>query len=81
MDAHEYCNLPQPRSRIYIVAFLNNQDCDKFEFLEPVSLTAGINNIVNRSEKKHEIYYYPQESHIAIKYGKQVFDRNYIYRL
>lgn len=81
MDAHEYCNLPQPRSRIYIVAFLDNQACDKFEFPEPIPLTVGINEIINRNEQKHGIYYYSQESAVVIKYGKQIFDHNYIYRL
>jgi len=81
MDAHDYCNLPQPRSRIYIIAFLDNQDCDRFKYPEPAELTVGINDIVNRSEKKHAIYYYQEKSQIAVQYGKRIFDRNYIYRL
>ena len=81
MDAHEYCNLPQPRSRIYIIAFLDSRACDKFDFPEPIPLTIGINDILNRKERKHEIYYYRQDSQVIVKYGKQIFDRNYIYRL
>ena len=81
MDAHEYCNLPQPRSRIYIVAFLDNHACDKFEFPESIPLTVGINDIVNRHIRQHEIYYYDKDSQVIVKYGKQIFDRNYIYRL
>ena len=81
MDAHEYCNLPQPRSRIYIVAFSDYQECEKFEFPKPIKLTVGINDVINRNERKHEIYYYQQNSQVIMKYGKQIFDRNYIYRL
>ena len=81
MDAHEYANLPQPRSRIFIVAFLDATACDRFEFPEPIELTIGINDIVNRSEQKQEIYYYQQESPIAVKFGEKIIDRNYIYRL
>jgi DNA (cytosine-5)-methyltransferase 1 len=81
MDAHEYCNLPQPRSRIYIVAFLDSHACDKFEFPDPVKLTASINDVVNRNEQKHEIYYYFSDSQVAVKFGKKIFDHNYIYRI
>jgi DNA (cytosine-5)-methyltransferase 1 len=81
LSAHEYCNIPQPRSRIYIVAFLDSQACDGFEFPEPMELTIGINDIINRSERKHEVYYYQPDSHVVKKYGKKIIDRNYIYRL
>ena len=81
IDAHEYCNIPQPRSRIYIIAFLDNRACDKFRFPKPMELTVGINDIVNRKERKHEIYYYKPESQVVAKYGKQINSRNYIYRL
>jgi len=81
MDAHEYCNLPQPRSRIYIVAFLEYQACDSFLYPEPIDLTVGINDIVNRSERKHQIYYYSPDSTVMARYGKDVHDKNYIYRL
>jgi DNA (cytosine-5)-methyltransferase 1 len=81
MDAHEYGNLPQPRSRIFIIAFLNYRDCDNFEYPETVMLTVGINDIINRSERKHDVYYYGKDSMIMQKYGNQIFDRNYIYRI
>jgi DNA (cytosine-5)-methyltransferase 1 len=81
MDAHEYCNIPQPRSRIYIVAFIDSQACERFKFPKPIELTVGINDVVNRHERKHEIYYYQQDSQVIKEYGKKINDRNYIYRL
>lgn len=81
MDAHEYGNLPQPRSRIFIIAFLEIEACDKFQYPEPIKLNVGINNIINRKEQKHEIYYYKQDSRVVSKFGNQIFDRNYIYRI
>ena len=81
MDADKYGNIPQPRSRIFIVAFLDYETCNQFAFPEPVKLTVGINDIINRSEQKHEIYYYSQESKVVMNFGKQIFDRNYIYRI
>jgi len=81
LDAHEYGNIPQPRSRIFIVAFLDYQACDKFEFPEPVKLVIGINDIIVRSDQKHKIYYYSKDSEVFRKFGRQVSDCNYIYRL
>jgi DNA (cytosine-5)-methyltransferase 1 len=56
MDAHVYANIPQPRSRIFIVAFLNYDICGDFRFPEPVTLNIGINNIIDRHNRKHDIY-------------------------
>ena len=81
MPAHEYGNLPQPRSRIFIVAFLNINDCDNFLFPEPMQLTIGINDIVDRNEKKHDIYYYASDSRILVRHGKEINDTRYIYRI
>jgi DNA (cytosine-5)-methyltransferase 1 len=81
LDAHEYGNIPQPRSRIYIIAFLDCRDCDNIEYPEPVQLTIGINDIINRSDRKHDIYYYNKDSTVVQKYSNQIFDRNYIYRI
>jgi DNA (cytosine-5)-methyltransferase 1 len=81
MDAHVYGNLPQPRSRIFIAAFLDCAVCDRFRFPEPIDLTRGINDIVNRAEKKHSSYYYRTDSEIVQRYGREITDRRYIYRI
>lgn len=81
IDAHEYGNIPQPRSRIFIVAFLDYEACDRFEFPEPVKLEVGINDIIQRDERKHDIYYYGDDSEVTQKHGQQIFDYDYIYRL
>ena len=81
MDAHVYGNLPQPRSRIFIIAFLDYDMCDSFTFPEPIELTVGINDIIKRNEKKHHSYYYKPDSKVVQSYGKRIYDRNYVYRL
>lgn len=81
MDAHLYGNIPQPRSRIYIAAFNDIDLCNLFEFPEEISLTCTINDIINRHEKKHDIYYYQADSKVIEKYGNQIKDSNYIYRI
>lgn len=81
MDAHVYGNLPQPRSRIYITAFKDIDMCDRFSYPEPIELTTQINDIINRHEKKHQIYYYKSESEIFQRYSQGINDSSYIYRL
>lgn len=81
MDAHIYGNILQPRSRIYIVAFLDYDLCDSFSFPDPVELTVGINNVIKRSEKKHVTYYYNAESDVIKQFGNQITERNYVYRV
>jgi DNA (cytosine-5)-methyltransferase 1 len=81
IDAHVYGNLPQPRSRIFIVAFLDYAMCDHFSFPMPIGLTKGINDIIDRRDKKHSSYYYSRDSEVVWKYGAQITDRQYIYRI
>jgi len=81
MDAHIYGNLPQPRSRIYIVAFKNINLCDRFSFPKPIELSVQINDIIDRHDRKHEIYYYNPDSDIYKKYSLQINEKNYIYRI
>ena len=81
MDAHVYGNLPQPRSRIYIVAFLDYNLCESFRFPDPIELTVGINDVINRKDKQHDIYYFSKDSDILKKYGSCIKDQDYIYRI
>lgn len=62
MDAIEYSNIPQHRTRIYIVAFLDNDKCERFEFPEKVKLTTKLNDILVRDIKHDESYYYTDSS-------------------
>ena len=57
MDAMEYGNVPQHRSRIFIVAFLDYQKCEKFEFPEQIKRTVFLNDILKRNVKHDNSYY------------------------
>ncbi len=78
MPADEYGNLPQTRSRIFIIAFLDEVECDNFCFPEPIDLTLNINQIIHHSVKQHDIYYYRDEKGERLK--RYITDRNSIYR-
>ena len=50
-------NIPQNRARIFIVAFRDIEDCDKFSFPQYTPLEATIVDVINRSIKHDDIYY------------------------
>lgn len=58
MSTYEYENIPQARKRIYIVAFRDYSLCDLFRYPEPIELKQKISDVINRAERKNEIYYY-----------------------
>lgn len=62
MDAIDYSNIPQRRTRIYIVAFLNYDECNRFSFPEPIPLTRKLNDILVRSIPHDQSYYYNEAS-------------------
>ena len=81
LNACEYGNIPQDRSRIFIVAFLDYNMLDRFKFPEPLSLTKSINDIINRSERHHDIYYYKEDNPYFDKLNKNIKDNVSIYRI
>jgi len=62
MDAIDYSNIPQRRTRIYIVAFLNYDECNRFSFPEPIPLMRKLNDILVRSIPHDQSYYYNEAS-------------------
>lgn len=60
MSANEYGNVPQARKRVYIVA-VHESLCVRYCHPEKIDLTVSVDGIVNRSDRKNEIYYYSNE--------------------
>lgn len=81
MATHEYANIPQTRRRIYIVAFRDYNMCQRFQFPEPVSLTAALEQFLDRHEQQHEIYYYRGADEYDEYIRSNVTDPNYLYRV
>lgn len=46
LDAKEYGNVPQTRKRVFIVAFLDLDKCQRFKYPEPIERTIGLNDII-----------------------------------
>ena len=74
-------NIPQNRSRIFIVAFRDVEDCDKFSFPQYTPLKATIDDIIDRSIKHDDIYYYGPESRYFKALNEKIVDKTGIYRI
>lgn len=71
MDALDYGNVPQRRLRIFIVAFLDHEVCEKFKFPDPVKRTVQLNDILDRAVK-HDASYYFDQDHAEYSKLKQI---------
>lgn len=81
MDAMEYGNVPQQRTRIFIVAFLDYEQCNKFNFPEPIPLTVKMNDILDRSVPHDRSYYYDESSTYWTALKKIVTDKQALYKI
>ena len=81
MDAIDYGNVPQHRTRIFIVAFLDNDKCERFEFPEKLKRTTKLNDIINRSEKHDKSYYYTEANEYFEDLNKVAKDKQALYRI
>lgn len=64
IDAIDYGNVPQHRTRIFIVAFLDPEMCDRFTFPGPIKRTRKLNDVLYRAQK-HDPMYYLDEHNIS----------------
>ena len=60
LNACEYGNIPQNRERIYIVAFKEKEDFDRFQMPMPTTLDKNIKDIFNFDTKVDDKYYYTE---------------------
>lgn len=74
-------NIPQNRARIFIVAFRDIEDCDKFLFPQYTPLEATIDDVIDRSIKHDDIYYYGSESRYFKELNAKIADKTGIYRI
>ena len=81
MDSCKYGNVPQHRERIFIVAFINSEDCDRFIFPGEIPLTVKINDIIDRSTKHSDCYYYTEKNQYFSELKKIVKSTKDVYRI
>ena len=81
MDAMEYGNIPQQRTRIYIVGFLDNTKCEQFRFPEKTDLTVDMNDLLDRHSKHDSCYYYTENSQYYYDLKRIVTDKRALYKI
>lgn len=74
-------NIPQNRARIFIAAFRNIEDCDRFAFPEAIPLEKTIEDIIDRSVKHSDVYYYGSESRYFKTLNAKIIGKTGIYRI
>jgi len=57
-NACTHGNVPQDRSRTFIVAFTDCDMLDSFEFPKEIPLTVSVEDVIDRTQKHHDGYYY-----------------------
>ncbi len=77
----EYADIPQYRKRIFIVAFLDIERCDRFVFPEPVELNCGISGMIDRAIKHDDVYYYNRDNRYYSELDRKILDKTGIYRI
>ena len=60
LNAMNFGNVAQNRERIYIVAFRDKDDFDKFEWCKPIPLKKTVRDIIDFDKKIDEKYYYSE---------------------
>ena len=81
MDSFEYGNVPQHRSRIFIVAFLDENNCERFAFPEKNECKVKLNDIIDRSVKHSDCYYYDESSFYYDDLKAIVTDKTALYKI
>ena len=81
LDSLEYGNVPQHRNRIFIVAFLDYDQCARFNYPEPIERTVQLNDILDRTVKHDDIYYYNASSFYYEEMLKTVTDKRALYKI
>ncbi len=74
-------SIPQHRARIFIVAFRDIEDCDGFSFPEAIPLEATIDDVIDRSIKHDDIYYYGHGNRYFRTLNARIVDKTGIYRI
>lgn len=78
-DACDY-GVPQHRTRTYIVAFTDKDECERFIFPEKILLEKKITDIIDTSRKADDKYYFSVESAKYKKISDYIVDSGQLYR-
>ena len=78
-DACDY-GIPQHRTRTYILAFRDYEQCQNYSFPEKVKLTKHIFDVIDKSAKVDGSFYLSPNTPKYAKMDKAITDNNQVYR-
>lgn len=81
LNASTHGNIPQDRKRTFIAAFKDYDIMNAFSFPDEMPLTCGIDDIIDRSVKHSDIYYYGRGNRYYETLNKRMPDKSGIYRI
>ena len=78
-DACDY-GVPQHRTRSYIVAFKNEEMCNRFVFPDKTNLEKRVFDIIDKTQKQEDCYYLKESTPQYRKMATAIHDDEQIYR-
>ena len=81
LEPYDYGNIPQGRSRIFIIGFKDEEKCANFQFPDKIQLTQSLAQLFNRSEKHSECYYYDESNKYFEELKRIVKQKDCVYRI
>jgi DNA (cytosine-5)-methyltransferase 1 len=81
LNACKHGNIPQQRNRIFIAAFSDCCMLDRFEFPDETELSIGVCDIIDRSVRHNDIYYYKADNKYYTELNSKIIDKTEIYRI
>lgn len=81
LDSQTHGNVPQQRKRIFIVGFQDYEQCLRFKFPDEIKLRTTLNDIIVRTMKHDDCYYYTSSNFYYSDMIKKVSDKNCIYKI
>ena len=80
IDAIDYGNIPQHRTRIFIVAFLDNDKCECFSFPDEIRRTIKLNDVLYKRQKHDDSYYITEKDSQYVLASQYVKDNTALYQ-
>ena len=77
----EYANIPQRRERVFIIAFMDEELGELFNFPEPIELTVKLTDIIDFSQKQNEAFYLDPNSEEYYILKARIKDKKQMYQL
>ena len=76
-----HANIPQQRNRVFIVAFLDVDQCNRFQYPEEVPLSTKITDIIDIHEKHANCYYYTSKHPLYSEMANKIKHKGEIHRI